>query len=572
MAIYIPPPRVTPTVAEQHYLCLINRDRADPAGAFDRLIAEATPGTQAALVYFGVSLSALEAQLAAYAPVAPLAWNGALATSARTHSALIVEYDEQSHNLPGEPGLYQRITEAGYADARALAENVYAYSEGPLHGHAAFVIDWGLGPHGMQSPAGHRVAILSPTYTEVGIGILGDSDPGTEVGPEVVTQHFGTTWSHEPQFLGTVIEDLDGDGAYDPGEGLGGVTVTATTEGMSYVTTSWASGGYQMALPPGDYTVTYSGGGLDGTVVGALRIGTENAALDVTGDMASALGVTLSGTGGTDGLSGSDSPDLLLGRGGSDLLEGQGGGDVIEGGTGHDSLFGGAGDDHLSGAGGLDALDGGDGADTLLGQSGNDALTGGSGADLLQGGQGADSLSGGPGADQLEGGDGSDLLSGQDGDDRLNGQAGADTLSGGSGRDLLQGGINRDSLAGGEGRDRLEGGNGWDSLSGGEGDDTLLGQAGEDRLDGGAGDDLLHGGIGADVFVFTSGAGQDEIVHYQPGIDAVEIDAALAPQGLAALEHQVTEGDLTLTFAGGEILVFDGIADFATIEGDLTLV
>ena len=55
----------------------------------------------------------------------------------------------------------------------------------------------------------------------------------------------------------------DGDHFYDVGEGLGGVTVTATsTTGQAYTTTTWASGGYDLALPTGTYTVAFSGGGI----------------------------------------------------------------------------------------------------------------------------------------------------------------------------------------------------------------------------------------------------------------------------------------------------------------------
>ncbi|MHA6326468.1 CAP domain-containing protein [Roseivivax sp. CAU 1753] len=570
MAVYLPAPEVTPSVAEQYYLCLINRDRADPAGAYDRLMAEATPGTEAALVYFGVSLSMLEDQLAEYAPVAPLAWNSALATSAEAHSVLIVEHDEQSHNLPGEPGLYQRILDAGYDDMRAIAENVYAYSDGPLHGHAGFVIDWGYGPGGMQTPAGHRTAIFSATYTEIGIGIVTDTSSATEVGTEIVTQHLGTTWDPQAQLLGVVIDDADGDDFYDPGEGMGGITVTATGVSETYVTTSWASGGYQMVLPPGSYTVTFSGGDLDGTITETVTISAENVALDAEADAARPGGLIHVGTGADERISGSALGDTLDGRGGGDTIEGGAGADTILGGVGFDVIDGGDGDDHAQGAGGFDTIAGGAGDDTLLGNAGADEIGGGAGNDLIEGGIGPDTLSGGAGGDRIMGGDGADLISGQDGADTLMGNAGADTLSGGDGADLLQGGINRDQLSGGAANDRLEGGDGWDDLAGGAGADTLLGNAGDDTLAGGTGDDRLHGGIGADTFVFTAGDGADTVVAHQAGIDVIALDQSLvSPDGTLADHARVQDTDLVLDFGAAGSLTLNGITDLDQIADDV---
>ena len=105
----------TPSDEEQLLLELINRLRADPEGEFERLTgADALPGVIAAMNFFGVSLSALEAQLAAYASVAPLAWNGNLADAADFHNQAMIDADMQTHQAPGEPSLGQRATDAGY--------------------------------------------------------------------------------------------------------------------------------------------------------------------------------------------------------------------------------------------------------------------------------------------------------------------------------------------------------------------------------------------------------------------------------------------------------------------------
>src|SRR5690606_15534333 len=101
------------------------------------------PGITDAIAYFGVDLDALHRALAAAEPAPPLAWNAALARAAEAHSARMIAADSQSHVLPGEDGLLERTTAAGYASARRVSENVYAYPEDPVQGQAGFIIAWG---------------------------------------------------------------------------------------------------------------------------------------------------------------------------------------------------------------------------------------------------------------------------------------------------------------------------------------------------------------------------------------------------------------------------------------------
>ncbi|MCJ7874806.1 CAP domain-containing protein [Phaeobacter sp. J2-8] len=263
----------TPTNFEQAMLETINRARISPEGEFDRLIADAQAGTGVqsnitnAIRFFGVDLEALRSQLADLDPVAPLAWNTALATSADTHGQLVIDTDTQSHRLPGEARLLDRVEDAGYENLSRVGENVYAYTSDPLHGHAGFMIDWGYDDEdyngdtryddwnsrgdGIQDPAGHRNTIMSANYVDIGISALSETDADTRVGPWVVTHNFGATHgSNPPQLVGVFLDDADGDRFYDIGEGQGGITVTATGSAGAFVTTTWGSGGYQMELPP----------------------------------------------------------------------------------------------------------------------------------------------------------------------------------------------------------------------------------------------------------------------------------------------------------------------------------
>lgn len=370
----------TPTAFEQAILEYVNQARLDPAGEFDVALsyaADGSAGTQAdiarAVEYFGVDVEAFRAQLAAYDPLAPLAWNGDLATAALTHTELMIELDTQAHNLPGEASLGARITAAGYTGWSNVAENIYAYTENPLYGHAGFVVDWGFDDadfqyvdangdgiadvdangnelrtlrsdwqtigDGIQDAAGHRAAILSETYTDIGIGVLEETDSTTQVGPYVVTQNFGVLQQNTPaKLLGVFIEDADGDAFYDIGEGRGGITVTATSAAGTFTTTTWDAGGYQMELAAGDYTVVFSGDSIEGSASYAITVGSENVKLDSSvAELQPFSDETPSESSGTQSepLSvgeGTQADVVLAGSGEtSDVLSGQGGDDFLAG-------------------------------------------------------------------------------------------------------------------------------------------------------------------------------------------------------------------------------------------------
>jgi Ca2+-binding RTX toxin-like protein len=451
----MPASATTPSAEEQLLLELVNRLRTDPSGEFDALIADAAAetGVQAnitrALAYFGVDLAALESQLAGLAAVAPLAWNTALAAAAETHTELMAETDTQSHRVTGEASLGQRITAAGYDGWTVLYETVYAYAEDMVYGHAGFVVDWGYDDEdltgsslnadwqdtgdGIQDPAGHRLALMTAALTEIGIAAVAESDAGTGVGPWLITQDMGTRSDYEARLLGVVIDDRDGDLFYDIGEGMGGVTVTATGTAGTFVTETWEAGGYQMVLPAGSYTVTFSGGGLPGVIQASITLGDENVKLDAqaaeAGDSAAR---DLTGTAAAEVLQGGAAGDALRGEGGNDTLYGGDGPDTLEGGAGDDFLFGGS-----TAADLRDVIYGGDGNDWAEGGSGNDALNGGAGSDTLSGGLGSDTLAGNSGADLLSGMGGADMIYGNAGNDTLNGGFGYDRMNGGDGADLF---------------------------------------------------------------------------------------------------------------------------------------
>jgi Cysteine-rich secretory protein family len=90
--------------------------------------------------------------------IPPLRWSASLADAALLHALRMARQNTLSHQLPGEPGLGARATQAGVRFS-SLAENV---AEGP--NLEAIQEAW------MKSPP-HRANLLDPQLDEVGIAV-----------------------------------------------------------------------------------------------------------------------------------------------------------------------------------------------------------------------------------------------------------------------------------------------------------------------------------------------------------------------------------------------------------------
>ncbi len=88
-----------------------------------------------------------------------LKWDDALFKAARQHALLMLDLNIMEHQLPGEPGLEERITAAG-ARFTYIAENIAIGKDS-----ATIHSGW------MHSP-GHRANILSSRVTAVGIAVV----------------------------------------------------------------------------------------------------------------------------------------------------------------------------------------------------------------------------------------------------------------------------------------------------------------------------------------------------------------------------------------------------------------
>jgi hypothetical protein len=256
-----------PTAREVLLLEYINQARADAVAEATRLRTTSDPDVAGAVSFFSVDLDLMETQFAALTrTVPPLAMNGRLLAAARLHSQDMFNNAFQGHVSSSTPvapnqandSMGTRVTRQGYA-WWTVAENVYAYADSVWHAHAGFNIDWGHGPGGMQTPAGHRNAIHSANFKEIGVGIVEGSNTvgGRTVGPLVVTQNFAVEQGNDvPYLCGVTFVDADGDGFYSLGEGLGAVSIEV--DGALFAAQSSTHGAYAIPLPGnGDYTVTF---------------------------------------------------------------------------------------------------------------------------------------------------------------------------------------------------------------------------------------------------------------------------------------------------------------------------
>lgn len=308
---------IEPTAEEQYMLQLVNRARSDPSAEARRLLGLARHDEAIRPMLRLANLPAFARIMTRTHPLPPLAFNPRLIEAARDQDAAMLVNNDQKHSLAGyltdarvsqadDGQAYFPVGAAGWA----LGENLFAYSRNvnkPTltdyvdYLHAGLMLDWGnpdfghlrnlLAPGPGQARAGDTAA-----FREIGIGLLTNANPnapppghpgqpansGLNVGPVLVTQEFGWNGASLPKLVGAAYDDRDGNHFYTPGEGLGGVVITAVGlngEG-TYQTTTWASGGYSLDLPPGTYVVSANGGGDPGAWSKVLHIADDNVAWD----------------------------------------------------------------------------------------------------------------------------------------------------------------------------------------------------------------------------------------------------------------------------------------------------
>jgi uncharacterized protein YkwD len=260
-----------PTAQEQYMIELINRARRTPPQfAIDYNLA--VPLTDAS-------------------PQPPLAVNPYLTDSARGHAQEMATYNYFAHTstVTGKAP-NQMAREAGYP-LPALFANNQNYIESIAAGGFSSYTD-ALAPLKLlledpnTNPPGHRIHLLAidsfyQQHDEIGVGY--GSNPSS---------NYKNYWAIHTAYddaagkflTGVAISDaIVSDNFYTPGEGLGGVTISArrTSDGAVFTTPTFASGGYSLRLNPGTYDVTASGPGFASPVtVNGIVMGSSNVKRD----------------------------------------------------------------------------------------------------------------------------------------------------------------------------------------------------------------------------------------------------------------------------------------------------
>jgi uncharacterized protein YkwD len=249
-----------PTPEEQLALEYINRARANPPAEGERLAATTDPDVVQSYQYFGIDKNKIRADFQNYPARPPLAFHPQLIQAARNHSRDMQQNDFQGHTGSDGSSLQQRLQRVGYTGT-TIGENVFAYARSMWHAHCGFNVDWGADN---QQTLGHRRNIMNFDgtfiYNEIGIGVVQDNNPATQVGPYIITQDFAR--SGQVYILGVVYRDRNGNGFYDIGEGLAGVTITPSRG--NYYTVTFSSGGYAIPVTglTGSITLTAEGNGI----------------------------------------------------------------------------------------------------------------------------------------------------------------------------------------------------------------------------------------------------------------------------------------------------------------------
>jgi Ca2+-binding RTX toxin-like protein len=119
-------------------------------------------------------------------------------------------------------------------------------------------------------------------------------------------------------------------------------------------------------------------------------------------------------------------------------------------------------------------------------------------------------------------------------------------------------------LVGGDAADTLAAASTATAVDGRGGNDVLDGGSKADWLIGGQGGDTLRGGQGGDTYIYNLGDGNDYIQDYGSSndVDRLVLGPGIAPEEVTLIRSTSDLDDLTLSFAGGSVLLnehFDSV-------------
>lgn len=273
-----------PSPEEQRMLWLMNRARTNPLAEGLRLGSLGNSIIDAALALFKTNIVKMKLEFSLIPAAAPAAFDNRLYEASRQHSAYMIAVNQQTHD-----GQNAKLNAAPIAWTTARLSIFGACDDG-LECHAALNIDYGPGTSdGMQSPRGHRDAIMSnlglatPNLSSVGLAMVPCARTAN-VGPYCFSAAYAALddsyVDHYNRFIvGTVWNDLNKNGQYDPGEGLSGIRVGLDRRNFYAVT--GVAGGYAFPVEvAGNYTVNFSGPGIPETLFKPVTVGAVSALVD----------------------------------------------------------------------------------------------------------------------------------------------------------------------------------------------------------------------------------------------------------------------------------------------------
>ena len=229
-----------PTALEQQMLELINRARMNPTQEGVILDGVNTWYSRDARIRKPSFFANLRSEFASYPAVPPLAFHPKLIQSSRTHSQDMITRNFFAHVNPSGLDPTARAAVIGYDSG--VGENIdgagASNGDEVVQAHFGFMVDYDN--IDTSHPLGHRLNVLDAGYSEAGVGIVGPYSAGR------ITQDFGAP--ARAYIVGVAYTDTNGNGAYDPGEGLAGITVKPDTGNWYAVTSS--SGGFAIPIDP----------------------------------------------------------------------------------------------------------------------------------------------------------------------------------------------------------------------------------------------------------------------------------------------------------------------------------
>jgi Ca2+-binding RTX toxin-like protein len=268
------------------------------------------------------------------AGVQPLAFDSDLNTAAENHSSWMLQTGTFSHTGINGTNAGARMTAANYefTGSWSWGENIAWKTMG-----SATLQSNALQLHNnLMNSSGHRANILKSSFKEIGVGLVtGGFRDFSNVA--MLTEDFAKTGTGS--FLtGVAFNDIDKDNSYDIGEGLGGLNVSArnVSTGTIKTTQTTSSGGYQMELSNGTYSVDF-GGKVTQVTINGLNVKLDNVTSGAA-EQPEQTTNTINGTEARDRLNGTNSADIINGFAGNDVINGRGGSDLLTGGAGRDAF------------------------------------------------------------------------------------------------------------------------------------------------------------------------------------------------------------------------------------------